>query len=314
MSKKNLLLFTIGATLVLSVVLVIGFKDTNSNKDAATTADYRDFPLLARRIFIENPSDPIVNFTALRQSLREYFSTNNLDGSLYFEYLPTGTSIRIDGEKQEVGASLIKLPAAMEIYKAHELGLVNLDSEVELKPEWLDSNFGNLYKKGAGYKLTLREATEIMLKDSDNTALKAVGYTLNENRLPESEMPFNFLDADYTQNIDLTISIGARPYSSFLKCLYFSCYLNKENSQEILTALTESSFNDRLVAGIDGDVKVAHKIGNFGQSTQSDCGIVYLENKNYVLCVMVEGPDNSSTNNHIAELSRRAFTYLNQVK
>ncbi len=281
-------------------------KDNSNNSEVANSDDY---PLLARRIFLENPNEPIVNFSALRGALNQYFTANNVEGGLYFEYLPTGTSIRIAGEEKEVAASLIKLPAAMELYKAAELGKINLDDKITLREEWLDDGFGDLYKKGAGHTLTLREATEIMLRDSDNTALKAVSVSMM-GLLQQDENPFNFLDAEFSQNQDLTVSISARAYSSFLKCLYFSCYLEKQHSQELLDYLSNTDFKDRIVAGVDSGIPVAHKVGNFGQSTQSDCGIVYIETKNYLLCVMLEGPDNAKTDAKIAELSKLTFDYI----
>ena len=306
MSKKILLTMLIIP--VLFGVIFLFRSPTNDNR-TNTVANPDDYPLLARRIFLENPSEAIVNFSPLRKTLNQYFEDNKITGSLYFEYLPTGTSIRIAGDEKEVAASLIKLPAALDLYKAHELGTLNLDQEVTVLPEYLDDEFGSLYRKGAGYKISLREAAKIMLKDSDNTALKIIASALN-GKIPEEINSFTFLDADFTQNIDLTISISPRSYSSFLKCLYFSCYLEKKHSQEILDILSETKFTSRIVSGVGDDIKVAHKIGNFGQTTQNDCGIVYLENKNYVLCVMIDGPDNSETDKKIAELSKLTFDYL----
>lgn len=306
MSKKLIVLFILFIAIGIGGCLLLN-KDKPS--DSANVSDADNYPLLARRIFLENPNEPIVNFSSLRSSLNNYFLENNLSGGLYFEYLPTGTSIRIAGEEKEVAASLIKLPAAMELYKAEELGKVNLEKEVKLEAEWLDASFGDLYKKGAGHKLTLRQAAEIMLRDSDNTALNAVSASMM-GAVPLNDNPFNFLDAEFTQNEDKTVSIGTRSYSSFLKCLYFSCYLNKQHSQEILDFLSNTAFKDRIVAGVDDQVAVAHKVGNFGQTTQSDCGIVYLEKKNYVLCIMLEGPDNTETDEKIATMSKMTFEYL----
>lgn len=302
-----------GIVLVAALVgsFVLGtYRSSNSGMETEISSESKDYPLLAKRIFVENPNEPIVNFTALRKSLNDYFIQQNIEGSLYFEYLPTGTSIRIDGDKKEVAASLIKLPAVMELYKASELGKVNLDDEIQLKPEWLDNEFGNLYKRGAGFKLSLREAAKITLTDSDNTGLKAISSTLLAASIPLEENPFTFLDAEFSQNPDLTVSISARSYSSFLKCLYFSCYLNKDSSQEILEYLSETKFNNRLKAGFTDDIKLSHKVGNFGQNTQSDCGIVYLEKRNYVLCVMINGADNSETDRKIADISKLAFDFL----
>lgn len=235
----------------------------------------------------------------------------NISGSLYFEYLPTGTSIRVGRDERRVAASLIKLPFAMETYYAKEKGLIDFNTEYTLSDEMLDTEFGDLYKRGAGTQLTLKEALEIMLKDSDNTALNLVAKAVEGVVQPE-EGPFNFLDADFVQNDDLTVSLTPRAYSSFLKCLYFSCYLDKSDSQEILHLLTESHLRDRLPAGIPEGVTVANKVGNFYDNVQSDCGIVYIPKRNYLICVMMDGPDNDQSSKHIADLSRLAYEYVSK--
>ena len=125
---------------------------------------------------------------------------------------------------------------------------------------------------------------------------------------------FNYLDIEITQNYDLTVSMSAKSYSSILKCLYFSCYLNKDHSEELLSYLTESAFNDRLVAGISDNIKVAHKIGVVSETNQSDCGIIYLNKRNYTLCIMLNGPDDGSLNPHFKALSKKTYDYLKSLQ
>jgi len=267
------------------------------------------YPLLAKRLFVENPNDPLINFQNLRESLESYFSNNHLAGSLYFEYLPTGTSVRVDGDEKQVAASLMKLPAAMDAFKAVENGKVSLDKVITLQDSWLDNGYGDLYKKGAGYQLTLRDAIKIMLGQSDNTALKAVAFT-TVNMVKPNDSVLNAVDVDLNQNPDLTVSIGARSYASFLKCLYFTCYNNAKDSQTILGYLADTPFKQRLAAGIaDKNLTLAHKIG-VHSDTQSDCGIVYVPNRNYLLCVMLHGPDSDTTNHIITEVSKMTYDYV----
>lgn len=294
----------------------LGKNSTSDSAKAAAAAQEKakDYNLLAKRLFTEDPNDSWVNFSTLRKEINDYYTNNNLAGSIYFEFLPTGTSIRINGDEEQVAASLIKLPAAMDLYKAAELGKVNLDDTVTLRQEWLDSQYGELYKKGAGYTLTLREAVKIMLEQSDNTALKAVSSKL-ANQLASDQNVFASLDMDFVQNQDLTVSIGARSYSSTLKCLYFACFNSKEDSQELLGYLTKSDFNSRIVAGVaDKNIPVAHKIGTNFNKTQSDCGIVYYPKRNYVLCAMIQGPESAESDKHISEISKIVYRFIENIK
>lgn len=155
-----------------------------------------------------------------------------------------------------------------------------------------------------------------MLEHSDNTALNVISYH-TENLLTDDQTPISALDLDIQVDAsnNYTIAIGPRDYSSVLKCLYFSCYLDKEHSQELLNYLSNTNFDNRLKAGIsDKSVVVAHKVGNFAQDTQSDCGIVYVPNRNYVLCAMIKGPDNAETDAKIADLSKKAYEFVSSQK
>lgn len=314
MGKKYIIFAVIGAILCIGVGVFVGRAGSPTTEAQTNTNASKDYPFLAKRIFIEDPNEPIVNFAPLRADLTRYLDENKLTGSLYFEYLPTGTSIRISGDDREGAASLMKVPAAMDLYRLAEMGKIDLDQKITLKEEWLDSGFGELYKQGAGHQLTLREAAKIMLEDSDNTALKAIAGTMGD-QLTQENSSLSVLDVDFTQSNALTIKISARSYSSVIKCLYYSCFLNKDHSQEILNHLSNSKFNDRIVAGIDDkNIKVAHKIGVYNTTSQSDCGIVYLDKRNYILCVMLDGDRNPDTDKHIADISKKVYDYVKNYK
>jgi beta-lactamase class A len=280
-------------------------------RSTSSTPVDNQFPLLARRILVESPNDSIVNFAPLRESIENYMSANNLSGSIYFEYLPTGTSIRVTGDSELVAASLMKIPVIMDLYKAHELGRISLDDKVSLKEEWLDARYGELYKRGAGHQITYREAARLAMSESDNTAYAAILYSTNK-LLGLEENSISAADVSFGRNSTKEIVISARSYTSFLKCLYFGCYLNYDHSQEILGYLSKSKFDGRLRAGIASEVTVAHKIGTFSDTTQSDCGIVYVDKRNYAICVMLTSAE-SAGDAHISAISKLAYDFVTEL-
>lgn len=278
------------------------------------SANQAQYPLLSRRIQIDNPSQVQINFTSLRKDLTDYLSTLKDGGSnvsVYFEYLPTGIAININENNQSIAASLMKLPVVMNLYKASELGQVNLDKKVPLKKEWLNSEYGSLYEKGEGYEITIREAARLALKDSDNTALLLVWAQLSDLTIQPENDSLNYLDIEYGVVEDDRVQIGARSYTSIIKCLYYSCFNNNQDSEQMLTYMTESSFRDRLTKYLPEDLKIAHKIGTYNTRYQSDCGLVYLENRRYALCIMVEGQDPDSSQ-IIADLSQKVYLHLSE--
>ncbi len=313
-SKKKIVLIVLLVVLAVGVSYWIGQKTAKSSSKPSdiTSSQSEEYNLLAKRIFLDNPNDIKINFSPLRQKLNSYFEQNKLTGgNLYFEYLPTGTSIRISGDEQLVAASLMKVPAVMDMYKAHELGRLDIDENVKIQSNWLNNEYGSLYKQGAGYRISPREASKIMLEESDNTALAVVANSI-KGKLTDTESSINYLDLDLVVNPDGTISMNARGYSSIFKCLYFSCYNTKEDSQKMLEQLTNSIFTSRIPAGVtDKNIKIAHKIGTNFDNNQNDCGIVYYPKNNYLLCVLIPGEESAQTDKHIADVSKLVYDFIN---
>ncbi len=75
------------------------------------------YPYLSKRIFASNPNDVIVNFIPLREALKDYVEKQTGKVGVYFEYLPSGTSIGINDKEEIKLASLSKVPIAMSILK-----------------------------------------------------------------------------------------------------------------------------------------------------------------------------------------------------
>lgn len=300
---RGLFILVLAASLILNAALL------NIDKgESKVERQMVRYPLLAKRIFLEDRGDVLINFAPLRSALELYLSRLEAKHSLYFEYLFTGTSVRQGDDVELVAASLMKVPIVMELYKVAELGRINIDQEVVLKTEWLDSDFGRLWQKGAGYRLTLRKAAELAMVESDNTATRAI-YASIDGLLSGEEASLGFLDVPLHTEDDATAIINARAYASFLKCLYFTCYLSHDSSQEILDLLSRSTGSNRIAAGTASGVAVAHKIGSHSDKVQSDCGIVYVPHRNYILCIMLAGPKDEAEA-HMREISRLVYDYV----
>jgi beta-lactamase class A len=301
----------IGLLTLTNIVSVLSWRNAlaHSRHTDAVTKKQEAYPLLAKRIFVESPNDVIINFSPLRAALNQYFEKNvTANYSFYFEYLPTGSSIRINSNDELIGASLLKLPVVMNLYKAEELGKVQLNQKVTLKQEWLDNQFGSLYKRGAGAQLSMQELAQYVLRESDNTAANAIYATVNP-LLPEDEHALVELDVPHTITDQQRTKIGAQSYTSLLKCLYFSCFVNEDHSQQILSLMTQAPYEGRLGAGVPENVKVAHKIGTYSNLTEGDCGIVYLESRNYAACMLIDLPS-AQANRHMQMVSSLIYQYM----
>lgn len=304
MHKKTFWYVVVSFALI-NVLVWVGFWPSQGGSN--TKAKY---PYLSARIFAENPNDILINFVPLRKQLEAKFSSLPTDTkySFYFEYLPSGTSIRIGDDNQLVAASLIKVPLVMNLYRAAELGKIDLDKIITIQESYLDNAYGTLWEKGAGTRYSLRELAQLALEQSDNTASRAIFENIR-GLLDEQDQSLAQLDIDQSLENGQAV-INAKSYTSVLKSLYFASYVNRDNSQEILQYLTRSSEHNRLTKKLPSDLMVAHKNGVYNQKwAESDCGIVYAEKRPYAVCVMVGLPD-TEANAFIADVSKTIYDYI----
>lgn len=280
----------------------------NNNNNPQTL--YAKYPLLSRRILLDFKQDVLINFLSLRKQIQDQVAGYGDTFGVYFEYLPTGSSINVSGSLEFHAASLFKLPVTMAYVRSQErLGLTS-DPKITIKASEIDKEFGDLWKKGVGYKLKMSEVVRLALENSDNTAAKVIAD--------------NVTDDDFSQvyqNLDINLQtdnhgaiLTAKNYTSILKALYFSSVLDREDSEKILEMLTKTKFSDRLVAGITADVVVAHKIGNFIDTKDkmeafTDCGIVYLPKRPYSLC-MVSKTNEQTAKERMQILSKSVYDYV----
>lgn len=303
-----------GVTFVNCVVFVFMATGLFTFRPGGSTLAAQQYPFLSKRIFASNQNDILINFVELRKKLNEYVLTNDeQEIGVYFEYLPSATSIGINEQMRVNIASLLKVPLVMAIYKEIETGKLSRDQVLTLKEEHLDYDFGDLWELGVGSKITVKEAARLSLQKSDNTASNLLLSSLPQGALDAVANSLN-LPREKTGKY---IVISPKDYTSVMRSLYLSAYVSKEGSNEILDMLTGSIFLDQLPAGVPSKIKVAHKNGEYtidssAQPVFSDCGIVYLPKRPYALCVMTKS-DRTQANKHISEISKLVYDYVSKV-
>lgn len=310
---KKIVLTLIAGSVCLNLILGIFLYRNPPARSNEYEPSNAAFAFLSPRIFVNNPNDIILNFVPLRESLRDY--TKTLSGfGVYFEYLPSGVSIGINEKQSYVLASLLKTPMVMAAYEEIEKGNWKKDDVFTVEQANLDPFFGDLYKKGAGTKLTVEDAIRLTLVDSDNTAKNVIFTHLPDKAVDDV---FDFLDIPKETDGLLPI-VTPKNYSSIIRSLYLSSFLEKANSNEILDLLTQSSFNDKLTAKLPKELKVAHKIGvyekdNPDKSIFTDCGIVYVPKRPYILCLM-ERDTEKNAQEHMSTVSKIVYDYVSDYK
>jgi len=310
MKGKQFLATILIVSVIGNVILFVLWQNDarNENHFAALQKKY---PYLSKRILTEFPQDILINFLPLRNKIKETTMSYGDSFAVYFEYLPTGTSIGIHEKNEFLAASLFKLPVVMAYYRHKESAKNESDPTIKLTKNMLDKRFGDLWKKGEGYEINLKDAIQMGLEESDNTAVRALVPQIKEK---------DFQDVYQGLDIDLKIQdegaiLTAKHYASILKALFYSAVLTKDHSQEILDYMTHTKFKDKLPAGIPDNIPVAHKIGVVelpDYEAYLDCGIIYFPRRPYTLC-MISKSDEEAANIRMRNMSKIVYEYVSGV-
>ena len=280
------------------------------------TKPSQDFELLSPKIawldvdtYLEERDTWTVSYQPLKLQINHTLSNVGFTGhyGIYFEDLTSGAWIGIDEKDQYLPMSLLKVPTMVAVLKKAENGDISLDQIVTLQEEDLNGVSGSLAFKGAGYNITIRELLKIMIKESDNTALLTFNRrVLLPQEIEEAKIALGIRTYDESDE-----AITPKGYSNILRSLYLSTYLRRPFSQIALSIMSETDYNAQIPAGLPEGVKVAHKVGfDANGGLYHDCGIVYMPNKPYILCVMSKNTDYLQANNAISEISQKTFEYV----
>ncbi len=272
--------------------------------------NYNKFPLVSKRVFLDNPNDIIINFVPLRKALRSYVDAQDGKVGVYFEYLPSGVSVGVNATEEIRLASLSKVPLAMSILKKVESGEIKLSDKLFLKKEHLDNRFGRLWEKGAGTPITIEELIKASLQQSDNTAYQSLFAALSDREVREV---YDNLEIEIIASS--TPLVSPKSFSSIFRSLYLASFLMEDKSNYLLDILTKTDFHDKIPAGVPSDVLVAHKIGVFDRvdtldKVYTDCGIVYVPLRPYILCIFVQDSEDKAIK-HMSLISKMVYGYVN---
>lgn len=266
------------------------------------------YPLLSKRILTEYPNDILINFLPLRKQTRDEVAPYEDSFAMYFEYLPTGTSIGINEKAEFSAVSLFKIPVIMAYYRKKERLDLKDDPVVTVRENQLNKEFGSLWQKGAGAQVSIDEAVHRAIIDSDNTAIQLVADQVQQE---DFDYVYEGLDIDLKLQEDTAI-ITAKHFSSILKALFFSSILTHQHSQYILDLMTKTKFRDKLPAGVPENIPVAHKIGVLRKDMYMDCGIVYVPRRPYSLC-MISVSNENVARERMKKISKTVFDYISSV-
>lgn len=212
----------------------------------------------------------------------------------------TGESLSIRGDEPFPSASIIKVPVLVELFQQVKDGRLRMEDPITLIEADKVPGSGMLQFLSTPHQLTVRDAALLMTIVSDNTAtnilldkvgLRAVGARMEALGLPRTKvhsksfMRQTSIAPDSSARYGLGV-ITANEMSRLLALIYRGEAVSPEASKEMVEMLKKQFYSEGIPRHIAATA-VAHKTGSL-DAARHDCGIVYSQEKDYVLCVLTK--------------------------
>ncbi len=272
-------------------------------------------PLLGFEVTDQKELD---EFKPLEQTINQKVSVLNQDGqqhlvSVYVRDLNSGRWTGVNEDETFTPASLMKVPVMLTYLKQTETNPNFLSTKFTITQDDLDTSPQDIpptqgAKLGESYAIS--DLLKFMIVYSDNVSLKSLFNHIDPKTLVELFQTIGINPPEVGTNF----VISPKNYSFFFRLLYNATYLSPTESEFALNLLSQSDFQSGLSKNIPKDIPIAHKFGEAAvqiNGTNSyelhDCGIVYVPQHPYFLCIMTRGTDKNQLEDNISQLSETIF-------
>lgn len=261
-----------------------------------------------------------MNIEAIRQIAEKYDAKTTGDLGLLFTDLKTGETVTVNPDKELPAASTFKVFLLAEFLRQCEEGKYNLMDRHELKEEFVSPGSGVLCDLLPGMNLTLMDYARLMMMLSDNTAtdylysltgrdnikknvIDAFNLTKTKCDYPCKLLIETYFDPahkkvagernwrntdDYLCLTPENDSTSANDMAKVLKMAYDKTLFSSWVSEQMIDIMKRCHTNSRIPKELPRDVEVAHKTGTMDK-VANDCGIVYTEKGDYIICLFYNG-------------------------
>ncbi|MGC1646511.1 MAG: serine hydrolase [Candidatus Sulfotelmatobacter sp.] len=240
-----------------------------------------------------SPGKQKILWQKLEASIQEV--DQHLDGvmGVAIEDLATGDHYFLHEDEVFAQASSIKITVLADLYLQVQQGKLKLTDPYTVQSADLvpDSDIMGGLTPGVT-RLTLRDLATMMVAVSDNSAtnvlidrvgMQNVNAVLDSLGLTHTRLRRKMMDLQAAKEGRENISTP-REMMTLLDAIYHGKVLNKDSTADFFQMLStnKSSFIPR---DLPADLKIANKPGEL-EAVRNDSGIVFVEGRPYVICVM----------------------------
>lgn len=231
------------------------------------------------------------------------YSGEIFQSSIYFRDIEPGRWIEINGDQKFSPGLLLKIPIMIAYFKEAETAPNVLTKQVVYHRQ-PGAKINDDLEEGVLY--SIEDLIQIMIASEDNDAAVTLFDNIDNNSLNEiySDLGINFKEDKLNEDY-----LTTKSYALIFRVLYNATYLNRTMSEKALKLLSQTPVVG-IAHGLPNNVKVAHKYRSriFNKDGKEvaevhDCGIIYLPEHSYLLCIAGLGAHGSLVDKMIREVS-----------
>lgn len=221
------------------------------------------------------------------------------------------------GKESFAAASMIKIPVLVKLLAALDKGEVVADQLLTVRKDLIAGGSGFLQWRPVGSTVSVREAAELMITHSDNTATNLIiallggKDTLNKDFLAwglvetriNNWLP-DFEGTNKTSPYDLAYLLGKVDQGALI---------SRESRCFMYGAMERVRTRTLLPMGLGVGARIAHKTGDIATMV-GDAGMVTTPaGRRYMIAVQVERPHNDRRANQLVrDVSKIVYRYMTQ--
>ena len=258
-------------------------------------------------------------YTECKKEIEKIIS--QVDGKICVNFydLNKNDGFSINGSEKVLSASMIKLLILAELMKKNSENKFSLSNTIMIANSMKTGGDGILKELNAGHHFTLKELANLMIIVSDNQAtnilidllgMENINLLGKELGLKESFLGRKMMDTEARKN-GYDNYTCADDISLLLKLIYQEKLVNKEASQLMLEILLKQQQGERLQRYLPTDIKIAHKCGDL-DNLENDGGIIWLEEKVYILVVLTSRMSNLQCKQTIGKISKFVYDKMEE--
>jgi len=298
-------------------------KESNSNGNATATIIRQDAGSLTRPLlFVDNQDEHI--FGSSKEKILGLIEEKKREGvittaSVYLNDLNTAGHVEINPDELYDPASILKVTMLLIYLKQAETNsdILNKRFTFDERSTYYTANIKDKTLE-FGKSYTVDELLHYMIAFSDNQAYFVLAKNANYHSfdLLNQELKIPIVADNNNVFNKTTFLANVNSVSRFFRVLYNATYLNRKMSEYALNLLTQSTYKDGILKGIDPSIKVAHKFGerkDNGIAQLHEFGIVYLQNHPYLIGVMTKGKDLDKLREVVSSISKIAYDDMKAI-